>query len=158
VGNATQGFKRLLHAVDEAAASGIFGGDAVFIQSGNNPDFSSRHCEHQPFINMQKFESLVRDSNLVVSHAGAGTLLHVFQAGKIPVVMPRRKQHDELVDDHQLELVEVLAKEGRVVPALEPEDLANAVDEARRRNLQPSQKSLPRIIGLLQQTIEELTQ
>ena|SRR5688572_24392250 len=131
VGNATTGFLRLLEVVDELAAAGAFGNDRVFIQSGNNPDFKPRYCEHETFINMELFSMCIEEANMVISHGGAGTLMHVLRAGKVPVVMPRRKHYGELVDDHQYDLVRSLAFEGRVIPAYETNDLAGAIALAR---------------------------
>ncbi|MBI3766239.1 MAG: multidrug MFS transporter, partial [Ignavibacteriales bacterium] len=88
VGNATQGFGRLLNAVDRMAGEGAFGKEIVFIQSGNNPDFRFSHCKHEPFLDMENFETKIHEADLVISHAGAGTLLQVLHAGKIPIVMP----------------------------------------------------------------------
>ena len=156
VGNATQGFSRLLKAVDELAAKGIFGSDPVFIQSGNNRTFFPAHCKHEMFLATDDFAQKVREANLIICHAGAGTLIHVLQVGKIPVVMPRRKKHGELVDDHQLELVQVLTAEGRVIPAYESEDLLNAIEEARRLTRHPAPQPPSPMLSLVAQAIEEL--
>lgn len=48
-------------------------------------------------------------------------------------MMPRRKKYEEHIDDHQVELVQALAAEGRVIPAYEPEDLPGAIMEAMKR-------------------------
>ena len=157
VGNATQGFKRLLDAVDEAAGQGLFGDEPIFIQTGNNPDFHASHCEQQSFLRMSQFEALLRDSNLIISHGGAGTLINILRAGRVPVVMPRRQRYAEHVDDHQVELIQALAQEGRVVPVFESADLKVGVKEARRRNKQPRAQSNSQLVELVARAIEELS-
>ena len=82
VGNATQGFRRLIDAVDKLAEEVMFGDEAVFIQSGNNPMFFPSHCKHQPFLFMDEFAAKVQEANLIICHAGAGTFLHVIRAGR----------------------------------------------------------------------------
>jgi UDP-N-acetylglucosamine transferase subunit ALG13 len=156
VANATQRFSRLLKAVDELAGKGVFGSEVVFIQSGNNPNFLPSHCKHEPFLGTDDFAQKVREANLIICHAGAGTLLHALHAGKVPVVMPRRKKYCEHVDDHQLELVQALASEGRVIPANEPEDLPGAIEEALRRNKQLAAPPPSRMLFLVAQAIEDL--
>ena len=156
VGNATQGFGRLLKTVDQLAADGFFKGDEVLIQAGNNPGFQALNCKQEGFLSMDQFSGMISKAALVISHAGAGTLLQVLQAGKTPIVMPRRKQYGEVVDDHQVELVQVLALEGRVIPAYEPQDLPGAVEEARRRNTQPVPLPPSRMLNLVAQAIEDL--
>ncbi|MBN4054814.1 hypothetical protein JYT87_03805, partial [Nitrospira defluvii] len=52
--------------------------------------------------------------------------------GKTPIVMPRRKKYGEHINDHQVQLVQALAAEGRIIPAYEPEDLPRAIEEVKR--------------------------
>lgn len=156
VGNATQGFRRLLDAISKLAEQGVFDEETVVIQSGSNPGFQSSHCEQTDFLPMDRFGEMIREADLVISHAGAGTLLHVLQAGKVPVVMPRFKRYGEHVDDHQVELVKTLASKGRVVPAYEPEDLPEAIAEAWRRSAHQVPSPPSRMITLVRQGIEEL--
>lgn len=157
VGNATEGFRRLLDAVDRMAGQGAFGNESVFMQTGNNPDFRPTHCRHEPFMSMEEFVSRVREATLVICHAGVGTLFHVLSTGKVPVVVPRRKQYGEHVDDHQLELVQALAPEGRVIPVLESEDLPEAIAKARRASSQAPPPPPYRMLSLVSQAISELT-
>ncbi len=156
VGNATQGFRRLLNTVDQLAADGFFKGDEVLVQFGNNPGFQASNCKQEAFLSLEQFSATISKADLVISHAGAGTLLQLLQAGKIPVVMPRRKQYGEVVDDHQVELVKALAAEGRVIPAYEPEDLPEAIEEGRRGKTQPIPPPPSRMLDLVAQAIAEL--
>jgi exopolysaccharide biosynthesis glucuronosyltransferase PssE len=132
VGNATDGFRRLLDAVEALAGAGVLPTPLV-IQSGHNPGFTSRHAVVVPFLSMDDFEDHLRRARLVIAHAGAGTVLQALAAGKTPVVMPRRARYGELVDDHQAELVDGLEKAGRVIAAWEPGDLPAAVQSALSR-------------------------
>lgn len=156
VGNATQGFPRLLEGVDRLAGQGFFSDKVVVIQIGNNPGFRASHCKQQDFFPMYQFAQMIREADLLICHAGAGTLIHVLQAGKVPVVMPRRKKYGEHVDDHQVELVMALASEGRVVPAYELEDLPEAIAEARRRQTQQVPLPPSQMLALVAQAIKEL--
>ena len=81
----------------------------------------------------------------------------MFQAGKMPVVMPRRKEYGEHIDDHQSELVNALIKEKRVIAAFETHDLKDAVEEARNqlRNVMPVKQ--PLMFEILKKTVQELT-
>lgn len=133
VGNSHHGSMRLLNAVEEMAASGAFSGEPVLIQSGNNPDFKPTYCENRPFLSMDEFNHMIRTASLVICHAGAGTLSSVLRTGKTPVVVPRRLKYNEIVDDHQTELLEVFASRRLLVPAYEVSDLPAAIRDARSR-------------------------
>lgn len=155
VGNATQGFKRLLEAVEQAAQSGLFGDESLFFQTGNTTGFKSSCGPAEDFIEMNRFQQLLREATLVVSHAGAGTILQVLGAGKIPIVMPRQRRYFEHVDDHQLELVEAMANEHRVIPVFEAEDLPDAVLEARNRNAAEPRVNSSALVGMVRTAIEQ---
>jgi UDP-N-acetylglucosamine transferase subunit ALG13 len=157
VGNATQGFRRLLDAVDALAGKGTFNGEEVLIQFGSNLDFQASHCNQEAFLQTERFAETMRTASLVISHAGSGTLLHAWQAGHTPVVMPRRKQYSELIDDHQVELVNALAAEGRVIAAYEPHELAPAIEQARIRKSKTAAASPSQMIGLVTEAIHDLT-
>ncbi len=156
VGNSTQDFRRLLETVDTLAGQGTLG-DRVFMQVGNCPGFTPLHCDAAPFLSPEEFQRKMQEARLVICHAGAGTLLHIFRAGKVPVVMPRRKKYGEHVDDHQVESVRLLTEEGRVVAAYEAEDLPAAIIEATRRSAQPLRPSPTKMIELVAQAIRELS-
>lgn len=156
VGNATQGFRRLLDAVDMLAGKGVFN-DQVIIQAGNNKDFCALNCAQEDFFSAAQFAEMIRCAELVISHAGAGTLLHALQAGKVPIVMPRRKKYSEHVDDHQVELVRALTPGRRIVAAYEVGDLADAVLAARGRRYQVVPYHPSRMLDLVAGAIDELT-
>jgi len=133
VGNANDNSMRTLTAVEDLAARGFFGDEPVIIQSGNNPGFVAKAAKATPFMDMEEFARHVREARVVVCHAGAGTLSHVIATGKTPVVVPRRAKYREVIDDHQLELLEAFAERKLVVPAYEPEELPAAIQEASQR-------------------------
>jgi len=114
VGNATQPFKRLLEAVGQIA---LHLPQPVFVQYGAGSMLACPGCAGIPYLDMAAFEQRVQDTELLILHAGAGSVIHAVRAGKIPVIVPRRADLGELVDDHQLEFADELAKTGKVMVA-----------------------------------------
>jgi UDP-N-acetylglucosamine transferase subunit ALG13 len=140
--------------MDELAGVGMLKGESVIIQSGSASDFRARHCKQRDFFPPDEYRDLIRKADVVVCHGGAGTLHHVFESGKVPVVMPRRKKYREHVDD-QFELVKAIAEEGRIIAAYEPDDLPNAIVEAK--NLKRARGAPPETaIALIGEAIEQL--
>jgi UDP-N-acetylglucosamine transferase subunit ALG13 len=126
VGNATQPFQRLLDAV---AAMIDRLPQPVTVQYGSGR-FAATGCDARAFIPMDEFERLVAGAELLILHAGAGSVMHALRAGKVPVVMPRRAAFGELVDDHQAEFAEALGRAGRVVVVREADALLAGADRA----------------------------
>ena len=155
VGSARQGFRRLLEAVDRLAGSGVFGEDPVLMQVGYAAGFIPIHCEAKIFVSREEFQQLVQQASLIICHGGA-TSLEIIRAGKMPVVMPRRQKYGEIVNDHQVEFVQALTVEGRVIPAMEPEDLPEAIAKARQLNM--TRRPLPSspMVSLVARALEEL--
>lgn len=127
VGNGTQSFARLLDGVRAIAAQLP---QPVRLQHGHTPWHGDPRIEAMPFLDMQAFEQGMRDSELLILHAGAGSVIHAIRAGKVPVVMPRRRQYGEIVDDHQVAFADRLEQQGRLVVAAEAADLPRAVQQA----------------------------
>ena len=155
VGNAKQGFQRILDAIDALTGNGFFGSEQVFIQTGYNTGFQPLHCDYKAFLPMDEFQQWLEKSDLIISHGGC-TVISAVRLGKVPVVIPRRKKYGEHVNDHQVQLVEVLTSEGLVVPAYEAEDLPQAITETRRRSGHPRPPSPSQMLALVAQAIEEL--
>lgn len=78
--------------------------EEIFVQIGNHP----REPEGCRFERWMPFEALSRhiaEARLVVSHAGAGTILTCHQFGRKPIVLAREAARGEHQDDHQRQLV-----------------------------------------------------
>jgi len=88
--------------------------------------------DHLPADTMRR---KIADADLVVAHAGVGSVLSAWDSGHCPVLLPRRASHREHVDDHQLLIARELDRRGLAVSRdpddLRPEDLALA----RRRRV-----------------------
>ena len=60
----------------------------------------------------EKFRETVHNARVVISHCGEGNLLLLQELGTPFVLVPRTKRRKEHVDDHQLELAQVLERAG----------------------------------------------
>jgi UDP-N-acetylglucosamine--N-acetylmuramyl-(pentapeptide) pyrophosphoryl-undecaprenol N-acetylglucosamine transferase len=54
----------------------------------------------------------IREADVVVAHAGVGAALTTLEAGKCPVLVPRRHARGEHVDDHQIQIASELGWRG----------------------------------------------
>ncbi len=129
VGYAKQPFERMLKAVARLAGSLP---QPVFVQHGHTP-FEFPGFQTTAFMGMEDFEKRMEETDLLILHAGAGSVSHAIRAGKIPVIMPRRAEYGEHVNDHQVEFAHALAETGLTVVAEEPEHFEAAIEEALRR-------------------------
>jgi UDP-N-acetylglucosamine--N-acetylmuramyl-(pentapeptide) pyrophosphoryl-undecaprenol N-acetylglucosamine transferase len=124
VGTHGQPFTRFLDAL-----AGL--DDDVVVQYGHNAAPAGVR-EAVAFMPFDELNARMREADVVVTHAGVGSVLCAREAGHVPVVVPRLHSFGEHVDDHQLELVAALAKDGHVVPVMNISELPAAVQKAGR--------------------------
>lgn len=93
-------------------------------------DVSGLPISARPALPSEELAWALREADLVVAHAGVGSALAALEAGRCPVLVPRRKRHREHVDDHQEQVAAELAERGlaitRAVEDLTHEDLLSA--------------------------------
>jgi UDP-N-acetylglucosamine--N-acetylmuramyl-(pentapeptide) pyrophosphoryl-undecaprenol N-acetylglucosamine transferase len=73
----------------------------------------------------EDFRSSCRDAEVVITHAGVGTVMTLLEMGIYPVVVPRRAARGEHVDDHQTQIAALLATES-LAEVREADDLPTA--------------------------------
>jgi beta-1,4-N-acetylglucosaminyltransferase len=126
VGSTQIPFERFVRALDALP------GEQLLVQHGpvEPPAAAARANAFMQFPQM--IESM-EAADVVVCHAGAGSILCALRAGHTPVVVPRLKRYAETVDDHQVEFSRALAEEGKVIAVEDLNRLSAAVESAPRR-------------------------
>lgn len=118
-------FDRLIRAVDcWAAARGRLD---VFAQIGTT-EFRPSHIEFAPMLQPDEFRAKVRDSSVLVAHAGMGSILTALEAGKPILVMPRRGDLMETRNDHQVATATQFRSLGHVAVAMDENELPAHLD------------------------------
>lgn len=119
-------FDRLCQAVD--AWAGDNGRDDVFMQIGET-DWRPSNVEYTELIDPSSFKARVRESTLLVMHAGIGSIVTAFECGKPVLVMPRREHLHETRNDHQFATARKLVGLNGVVVAMDEIELVKRLDE-----------------------------
>lgn len=101
----TQKFQmdRLIRKIDDMAEN--FPKETFFAQIGNC-DYIPKHIQYERFVSRDKFDDLIEMSQLIISHAGVGSIMSGIRMGKKVIVVPRCKKYGEHVDNHQIEIAE----------------------------------------------------
>ncbi len=121
------GFDRLMAGLAEWAG-GREGAEVIAqVGPGQLRPVELECCET---LSPQRYKELMHLCDVVVGHAGMGTILSALEMGKPVVVMPRRSKLGEHRNDHQLATAEHFGRLGGVAVAWGPEDLPAAIDEA----------------------------
>lgn len=121
VGTNEARFDRLLRAVD-----GLDVGEGLVVQHGPSAIRPAR-ARCVDYLDYDQVVEAMREADVVVTHAGVGSVMTALMSGKRPVVVPRLRRFGEAVDDHQLEFARSLATTGLVRLVEDPDDLADAL-------------------------------
>lgn len=128
VGTHEQPFDRLVKAVDDLKADGTISADeSVFIQTGFST-YEPKHCKWTELLPYKDMRRYIQEARIVITHGGPSSFLAPLQLGKIPIVMPRRVEYGEHVNDHQVEFVKDVAERfGNVIIVNNKTELAAAI-------------------------------
>jgi len=63
-------------------------------------------------MSAQEFRACAQEADVVITHAGVGTAIDLLADGVYPLVVPRRRDYDEHVDDHQNQIAALLRDQG----------------------------------------------
>ncbi|MFN3468833.1 MAG: glycosyltransferase [Novosphingobium sp.] len=117
------GFDRLIRAVDELAPDLAM---PVVAQTGKGA-YKARNIRTLESISPSEFDGMIKQTSLIVAHAGIGTVLTAQRFGKPLVLFPRRAAFGEHRNDHQLATVGQLEGRPGIVVAYEESDLRDAI-------------------------------
>lgn len=115
VGTHSQGFERLVRAADELARDIE---EQVIIQYGVS-QYIPAHAGGARWFTYEQIMELTDKARVVIGHAGSGTVITTLLKNKPLILAPRLSKFSEHIDDHQLELANVLQASGRASVLLE---------------------------------------
>jgi exopolysaccharide biosynthesis glucuronosyltransferase PssE len=124
VGGSTEPFPRLTRAL-----SGLPLHELV-VQRGPNP-VPGGIAHSVAFMDFAAVFDHMRRADIVISHAGAGSVICARRTGHTPIVVPRLARHGETVDDHQAEFAAALEEAGEAIVVWDAGRLPDAVKAAR---------------------------
>ncbi len=104
VGNHYQGFDRLIKKVDEIASRTSYD---ILIQKGYS-SYCPQSARYFDFVPIQTAMEYIRKSELVISHAGIGTIILCKEHGIPLIILPRKKKYGEHGTDHQVEIAKAI--------------------------------------------------
>lgn len=119
-------FDRLIASVDAWAEKNP--DVEIFAQIGPGA-FSPKNFKFKSFVSPSEANGLFRAADLVVSHAGMGSILTALKYKKPILVMPRKASLGEHRNEHQLATAKWLGNKAGISVANEAEDVCRILSE-----------------------------
>jgi UDP-N-acetylglucosamine transferase subunit ALG13 len=125
VGTHEQPFNRLVEYMDKWAAEHD---EEVIIQTGFST-YEPENCKWSKLYPYSEMVELVEQARIVITHGGPSSFIMPLQIGKIPIVVPRKKEYDEHVNDHQVDFSKAVAeRQGNIVVVEDIQNLGDILD------------------------------
>lgn len=149
-------FDRLLKAVDEAVENGEIK-EEIFAQVGSST-YKAKNYQSVEFMNHEEFNKKMHDCDIVLTHGGTGVIVNAVKMGKRVVAVPRLVEYQEVVDNHQIQLVEAFEKLGMVTGCLDCSKIGAAIVEAKEKEVKPYISNTQAIIDSIDDLISGKSQ
>lgn len=128
VGTHEQPFDRLIRKVDALKKQGVIQ-EEVIMQTGFST-YEPEYCQWSKLLPYKQMIQNVADARIVITHGGPASFIMPLQVGKTPIVVPRQKQFDEHVNDHQLEFARQVAQRmGTIIPVEDIDTLGTVITD-----------------------------
>jgi UDP-N-acetylglucosamine 2-epimerase len=75
----------------------------------------------------EKMKDIIKDSDIIITHAGVGTIMECLEMGKEIIVVPRKVENLEHVNNHQEEIAFEMEKKGFLTKVDTYEELENKI-------------------------------
>lgn len=126
VGTHEQGFERLIKEIDRLKEEKVID-EEVIIQKGYTK-YEPKFCETYDLIDYDKLQEYLSQARIIITHGGPASFIAPLSIGKTPIVVPRQKQYDEHVNDHQVDFVkQVVARNNSLIPVYNISDLKDRI-------------------------------
>lgn len=125
VGTHEQPFNRLVEYMDKWAADHD---EEVIIQTGFST-YEPANCHWQKLFPYQEMVKNVDEARIVITHGGPSSFIMPLQIGKIPIVVPRKFEFNEHVNDHQVDFCnQVAQRQGNIIVVEDVSKLRDVLD------------------------------
>ena len=131
-------FDRLLQEIDQLLKTKTIGCN-VIAQIGAST-YEPENYQYFDYCGQQKLHQLISESDVVICQGGSGSIMDSLLRGKKVISIPRLPAFNEFFDEHQMQLVGELEKQGLIIAVYDIKNLAGAIKQAE--NLNPNLKDM----------------
>ena len=125
LGTQNNSFKRLLEEIEKLIENGKIK-EEVIVQAGYTK-YKSSKMKIFDLMPKEELEKNIEQANLIITHGGVGSILMAITKGKKVIAVPRLKQYEEHVNDHQQDIVELFNSKGYIIGINKVEELEEAL-------------------------------
>ena len=139
VGSSSFPFDRLIKKIDILGKNKKY---QIVAQIGNGK-YIPKNIKFYTFLKSEKIEKEMKNADIIISHAGTGSILTSRNLKCNLILVPRLKKYKELTNDHQIELCKKLEK--NIVVCYDLKNLEKKIRWAKKININSKERELFKI-------------
>lgn len=113
LGTQDKPFNRLLDAVQKQIDNGVIK-EKVVVQAGLTK-FNSKDMKIYDLIPYEKFDKLVKECDILITHGGVASILNGLRNNKKVIAAARLKEYGEHTNNHQLQIIDNFSAAGYIL-------------------------------------------
>lgn len=151
LGTQDKPFTRLLDKIEEQIEKGNIK-EEVVVQAGYTK-YNSKHMKIFDLVDREKFEDLINQCDILITHGGVGSILTGLKKNKKVIVCPRLAKYKEHMNDHQIQIVSNFATAGYILEYQDGDDLGKILKEAKNFKPKKYSSNTEKIISIIEKFI-----
>ena len=129
LGTQDKSFNRLLDAIQKEIDNGNIK-DKIVVQAGTTK-YVSKDMEIFDLIDRDKFNELMSECDLLITHGGVGSILTGLKNNKKVIAVPRLAKYNEHINDHQKQIIEKFSEAGYILGVENLEKLSDTLKKVK---------------------------
>ncbi len=130
LGTQNNSFKRLLKELDRLKDNKIIK-EKIIVQAGYTK-YKSENLEIFDFIDKDSLEKYESEADLIITHGGVGSIISSLKKDKKVIAVPRLKEYNEHVNNHQKDIVESFSNNGYIIGIKDVKELEEAYRNVKK--------------------------
>ena len=126
LGSSNFQFDRLLKILDNLCKKNVICSDDLIVQIGKS-SYKPQNYKILDLLNRDEYEKYVHKCDIMICHAGTGSVVPALKMGKKIIVFPRLSKYGEHIDDHQLDLCKIFTEQKYVLCAKNEKELEECI-------------------------------
>ena len=130
LGTQNNDFHRLLNEVEINIQNGNIN-EEVVVQAGFT-NYKSDKMKIFDMTSRENLEGLIKKADLIITHAGVGSIEMSLEQNKKVIAVPRLKKYGEHVNDHQKDIESEFNKKGWLIGIDDVSELSRALKKVKK--------------------------
>lgn len=153
LGTQNNSFKRLLKELDKLKENKVIK-EKIIVQAGYTK-YKSDNLEIFDFIDKETLDKYQSKADLIITHGGVGSIVSSIMKDKKVIAVSRLKEHNEHVNNHQLDIVESFSNNEYIIGIKDVKELEEAYKKVKDFKPKKYTPNNSKIIKIVEDFIEK---